>query len=187
MVKKAFFHYYIFFLLNFLFVGCTKDVDFNQVNDFEVSPIVETSLIFFNASAGEFFIGGNELSIVQDFVVLEVFNNSFIDDNLIKSEFVLETINSINRAYDLQIDFVNNTDQLLHSFTVTAPASPTNTEVTTKHTEVFEGSSLVAFKRTTKLVYTLTMLPGLPIDANTMGKIDLKSKGVFYFNYKEEI
>jgi len=165
-------------------MGCTKEVDFNQVNDFEVSPVLESSMFFFDASAADFFVGGTEVSIVQDFIFLDIFNSSLINNNLIKSEFVLETINSINRAYSLRIDFVNNANQLQHSFTVTAPSSSLNSDLITNHTEVFEGATLAALKRTTKLVFTLSMLPGPPIDENTLGRIHLESKGVFYFNYR---
>lgn len=184
MVKNISSCWLIVLVICFGFFGCTKDVDFNQVNDFEVSPVLESSLIFFEASASDFFIGGTELSIVQDFVIIDIFNSSFINDNLIRSEFVLESINSINRAYSLQIDFVNNANQVEHTFTVAASASVSNTDVTTNHTEVFEGASLAALKRTTKLVFTLSMLPGPPINDTTLGRIHLESKGVFYFNYE---
>lgn len=184
MGKNCFLYILVMFVLNSTLISCTKEIDFNQVNDIEISPILETSLIFFDATAPDFFIGGSELSVVQDFVLIDVFNSTFINDNLIKTEFVLETINSINRGYSLRIDFLDNSNQLQHSFTTTAPASPSNSDVFSSHTEVFEGASLVALKQTSQLVFTLIMLPGPPINDATLGRIHLESKNVFYFNYK---
>jgi hypothetical protein len=42
----------------------------------------------------------------------------------------------------------------------------------------------MALKNTTKLVFTLSMFPGVPINENTVGRIQLESKGIFYLNYK---
>jgi hypothetical protein len=137
MIKQFSLYILVTVALNFAFISCTKEIDFNQVNDIEVSPVFEISLIHFDAQASDFFVGGSELAIVQDFVLLDVFNNSFINENLVKAEFVLETINSINRSYSLQIDFLNDSNQLQHSFTTTAPASLSNSEVLTAHKEVF--------------------------------------------------
>ncbi len=175
---------FVLLVLNLGFLGCTKDVDFNQANDFEVSPVLESSLIYFDAPAADFFVGGSEVATVQDFVDIAIFNNDFVNNNLIKTEFVLETTNSINRAYNLRIDFLDSANQLQHSFITSAPASSTNKDVISSHTEVFEGSSLDALKQTTKLVFTLTMLAGAPINNNALGSIHLESKGVFYFNYQ---
>jgi hypothetical protein len=183
MVKDSFSWLLIILAINFAFIGCTKDLDFNQANDFEVSPALESSLIFFDAPASDFFIDGNEVTTVQDFVDIDIFNSTFINDHLIKAEFVLEAINSVNRAYSLRIDFLNGLDQLQHTFSVMAPASPASNDVLILHTEVFEGASLGALKNTSKLVFTLTMLPGPPINDNTLGRIHLESKGVLYFNY----
>lgn len=160
-------------------------MDFDQINDLELSPILEASLIFIEAAAPDFFVGGIEEATVQDFVGIDTFHDTFVTNNLIKADFVIETLNSINRSYDLKIDFLNELDQLQYSFTVTTPASPTNAEIISQHTEVLEGNSLAALKRTTKIAFTLTMLPGPPINGNTPGKIHSKAKVVAYFNYKK--
>jgi hypothetical protein len=185
MLKNNFSYLLILLILSIAFLGCTKEVDFNQINDFEVSPVFESSLIFFDASAPDFFVGGSEVGLVQDFITIDVFNNSFVNNNLVKGEFVLESKNSINRSYRLQIDFLNDANQLQHSFTVIVPASSSNTDSIINHTEVFEGDSLNDLKRTTKLVFKLAMLSGPPINNNTLGRIHLESKGVFYLNYQQ--
>lgn len=163
-------------------MSCTEAIDFEQAEDIELSPIQEASLIFFDAPASEFFIGGMEVSEASDFIDINVFKGNFIQENLVKSEFVFEITNSINRSYRVQVDFLNALGQIEHTILFSSDASPNNTAVFTKFTEVFDGNSLIELKRTVRLNFTLTMLPGVAINDSTLGRINLQSKGVFHFN-----
>ncbi|MFS4484079.1 hypothetical protein ACKGJY_13745 [Hyunsoonleella sp. 2307UL5-6] len=165
-----------------LFIACTKPVDFNQLDDLLLEPVVESSIFFFNAEASEFFTGGTEQSEVSDFVQIDIFNNSFINNNLIKLEFVLDIENSINRAYELQLDFLDTNGDLLETFTISADASPNNSVIANTHTEVFEDEALVRIKQSSILNFTLRMLPGEPITTDTPGEIEVHSIGVFHLN-----
>ncbi|WP_142783917.1 hypothetical protein [Changchengzhania lutea] len=182
------FKYFLLILLMSLFYSsCTKEVDFNQVNDLELNPILESSLVFFDEPASQFVDNGIEVNTIQDFVIIDVFNEGFINDNLIKADFVFEYENSIHREFSLQVDFLDSADQIQHSFVLTADASPSNEVLKYQHIEVFDGDKLITFKQTTKLIFTLTMQPGQSINENSLGKISLRSKGVFYFNIKDPI
>ena len=145
--------------INLIFFACTKDVDFNQINDLELNPVIESSLIFFDEPANRFL------------------------ENLVKVDLVFETENSINQRFDLQIDFFDNSGQLQHSFSITQePLSNNN------YTAVFEDDTLDALKNTTEIVFTLRLSPGNPpINETTPGTIKLKSKAVFYFNIIDPI
>ena len=169
-------------IINILCLSCTEPVNFNQIDDFEISPVIESSLIFLDEPAHRFSNNDNELNTIQDFVQVDFFNNNFIVENLIKAEFVFETTNSINRAFQVQVDFLDSNDQIQHTFTFFTAASPNNTNVVSNYTEVFQDNSLTALKNTSKLVFTLNMLPGMAINQNTIGRISVKSKAVFYFN-----
>ncbi|OEJ99299.1 hypothetical protein A8C32_09030 [Flavivirga aquatica] len=174
--------YIILSLLLAIMFSCTKAVDFNQADDLKIEPVVESSIVFFKGTASNFFAGGSEVSVIQDAISISVFDDDFIQDNLVKSEFVFESTNSFNRGFSMQIDFLNEINEVHHTLTFTAPASPSNQDVVTTHTEVFEGDSLTDLKNTKSLVITLTMLSGTPITLNTVGEINLQSKGVFYLN-----
>ncbi|MEP3837986.1 MAG: hypothetical protein ABJM36_10070 [Algibacter sp.] len=165
--------------------SCTEDIDLTQAEELELSPVIENSLLFFDAPASKFFVGGMEVNESSDFIETDIFNNSFNRSHVIKAEFVFEVINSINRGYGLQVDFLDELDRLVHSFSFEASASSDNSEAYTKYTEVFEGNTLNALKNTAKLSFTLTMKPGEEVNENTPGRINMKSKSVFYFNIKD--
>jgi hypothetical protein len=168
-------------LTGLLFLNtCTKDVDFNQIDDLEINPIVESSIIYFNAPASQFYNNG-EITVTQDFVLVDIFNNSITLDYLTKAEFTFESTNSINREFQLQMDFVDQNDIIQYSVILSAPPSPTNADIVTEQFVVFEGNALLALKSTVKIEFTITLLSGNPINQNTVGDIQLKSKGLFYF------
>jgi hypothetical protein len=162
-------------------MSCTKELDFNQVNDFEINPILETSLIYFNAPAVQFYDNG-EVLVSQDFVLIDIFNKKFTVDYLIKASLNFETINSINRAFQFDIDFVDINDVTQYSISILVPESINNQELVSEKLVDFEDDNLLALKRTAKLVFTITLQAGKPINETTQGKILLKSKGLFYFD-----
>lgn len=172
------------FLLILFFAGvsCTSDVDFNQINDLELTPIVESSLVFLDEPANQFLDNGVEIVVVRDSMDITFFRKQFINDYLVKADLIFETNNTINRGFQVQIDFLNEFNQREHVFTFQSSASISNTSLVESYTETFEDNSLAALKSTTKMVFTLTVLPGTPITENTIGTIQLKSKGVFFFN-----
>lgn len=181
-MKTYILKYILLIAVYFFQTSCTKDVDFSQINDLEISPVIESSLVFLDESANNFIDNGTEIQQVQDFIIIDFFDSEFTVENLIKADFVFETQNTINRGFELQIDFLNNVAELQHTFTVTEEASPDNNDTETIYTEIFEGAQLDALKNTSILIFTLRMLPGIPINTSTPGSITLKSKAILYFN-----
>lgn len=186
MIKTFLKYLFATTFLSVLFFSCTKEVDFDQANDLVLEPVIASDLIFFNAPATKFYVNGSQQSTVKDSVVIDLFNRDFVVDHLVKAEFVFETTNSINKAFSVQIGFFDANNQEQHSFTISSPASPTNTDIVTTHTEVFENSTLQALKASNNVVLTLQALSGGdPLNDNTPGSIQLKSKGIFYLNIQE--
>lgn len=173
---------YIFIFLCFILLTCTEEVDFDQANDFHVSPVVESSPIFFNESANQFVEEGEGINTIQDDLLINIFNDQFIIDNLTKAEFVFDIVNSIDRSFSLQVEFLNEMDNILHIMTINVAASPSNEKVYQTHIETFEGASLLALKKTQKMSFTLNLTKGSPITKNSLGIIQLKSKAIFYLD-----
>lgn len=175
-------------VFSMLFFSCTKEVDFDKANNLVLEPVVESSFIFLDESVNAFLDNGLEIEIEPDFIEIDFFNNAFIKKSLIKAEFVFETQNTVNRAFELQIDFydVIGSEFPSNTIIVTENASSTNSDVETIHTEVFEGDALERLKNTKIAFFSIRMLPGGAIDNTTMGQIIVKSKAVMYFNIEDE-
>ena len=187
MLKQIIKYLFLVITIHLSLFSCVKEVDFKQADDFEISPVIESSLIFFEAPANSFLLNGSELTTISDFVLADFFKNQFIVDNLIKAEFIFETTNSINRGFQVQVNFIDDVEQLLHTFTFSTLPSTDHSDLLSNHEEIFEGDTLTALKNTSKLVFTLSVLPGEPINQTTPGRIKLRSKAVFYFNIGDSI
>ncbi len=162
--------------------SCVKEVDFDQADDIEISPVMESSLIFFEGQANNFLLNGTEIISIKDSLSINFFNSEFIVDNLIKADFEFEAINSINKEFQIHVDLIDDAEQLLYTFMVPALPSTDGSDFISTPKEEFEGDKLEALKKTSKIVFTLSLLPGEIINETTLGRIQLKSKAVFYFN-----
>ena len=108
-------------LLGMLFLtivssSCSSNLDFNQVNDLQLEPAYIANLAHFDIPAKEFVAGGIEQSVIYAVPTVDVFNNAFFRDNLVRADFDFKINNTINRAYTLDITLldINN----LHVFAV---------------------------------------------------------------------
>ncbi|WP_111682095.1 hypothetical protein [Winogradskyella tangerina] len=175
-----------FFILILTCTSCVKDVDFNQAENLTLTPIVAASVVYTDVEASRFSENGTEIETVRDSIAnIEIFTEQFVIDNLVRTDLVFEVTNSIDRSFELDVEFLDESDTLLDVFTFEALPSNGSNEVITMVTEVYENERLEALKQTTKLVITLRLLPssdGSTLNENSTGRIILKSKGLFYLN-----
>lgn len=165
--------------------SCVKDVDFEQAEDLAVSPVLEASLIFFEEAAPRFSGTEEGDNTVTDSTSVTIFNDDFVVDNLERAEFLFEVTNSINRPFSAEIQFLDEADQLLYLVEFGVPASENNVPVTIIHEEIFIDDTLLDLKTTTQLILSLTMEEepsDLPLNENSLGIINLRSKGTFFIN-----
>ena len=165
--------------------SCIQDVDFNQIEDLALFPVMESSLIYFQEPATSFLDeDGVEVQTRQDTLRIEIFTDEFFEEDLLKAEFLFEGTNTINRAYEAQIDFLDDDNTIQHTLTLAINASPDNSPVLVEQIEVFEDDSLENLKNTTQLAFNLILFDsddGSIIDQNTPGDLRFRSMATFYF------
>ncbi|MCI9845868.1 hypothetical protein [Flavobacterium pectinovorum] len=172
-------------VLVFLSFSCSSDLDFDQIDDLKLEPIVVANLTYFNIPAKDFIDNGNENSIVFDAQDFNPFRNSLMREDLIKAEFNFEITNTINRAYKIDlvlIDAQNNTIETL-SFNIPAYSGTTNI---LNFTEVFENQRLLNLKRLRKIGFVITMAAGPALTENSPGELKLRSAGTLNFDIEIE-
>ena len=160
-------------LLLFSF-SCASDLDYNQVNDLKLEPVFVANLAYFDIPANGFVTNGVEQNLIFDTADVDVFKDNFFRDNLKKVEFLFEMENTINRAYLVNLVFLDNNNQSLYTINLTIPAYVGLENKVTK-TETFENAQLDLLKRTTKIAFTLTMLSGTPLNQSSPGRLKLRS------------
>jgi len=169
----------------FLLTSCVEDVDFDQPTDITLTPIAESSLIFFEVEGNAFVVNGFEVQTVTDEISnIEIFQDDFVNEDLERVELYFEINNQIERRFDMQIDFIDIDGQLQRSTTFSVVPSEDGQTTTTEHIETFDEASIDQLKNTYTLRFTLRMQPsddGSILDENTTETLELNSRGLFYF------
>lgn len=178
-------HSLLYITICFLIISCSDDIDTSQANSFRANPVLTSSLAFFDETAEVFILDPGVLNVITDTIRIDVFDDPFVVNNLIRAEFLFETTNSIDRAFQARVEFFDANFNLQETFTINVPRSPNNQNVITNQQEIFEGQDLMSLTASTRVVFTLileedTNLP--PVDENTPGRLSLRSQGTFFLD-----
>ncbi|MBU3009869.1 hypothetical protein KO506_00450 [Polaribacter vadi] len=108
----------IYFILSFfVFTSCAESLDFNQLDDYVVKPVLTSSLTYFKVSPIQFFdengVQQNSREDITDFIVFE---NSFFRKNVVKMVFNAEFKNEFDRDAMIQVDFLDANNIAIYSF-----------------------------------------------------------------------
>lgn len=166
--------------LALFFVACSSDLDFNQAKNVRLEPAYVANLVYFDIPANEFVTAGTENSIFIDRSTVDVFNNTFFVNDLVKVDLDFEINNTIARAYTLEVKLFNASGTQLDIFSIAVPAYSGVANVITQK-EVFQGSRLSTLKSTTRIDMTLRMNSGTTLTETSSGTIKMRSGITAYF------
>jgi hypothetical protein len=172
-------------VLMFLSFSCSSDLDFDQIGDLKLEPVVVANLTYFNIPANDFIDNGNEQSISFDAQDFNPFRNSLMREDLMKAEFNFEITNTINRAYKIDLLLIDAQNNTIETLSFNAPAYSGSSNVL-NFKEVFENQRLANLKRTAKIGFAITMSAGPPLTESSLGNLKLRSDATLYFVIEEE-
>jgi hypothetical protein len=164
----------------FLFISCSSDLDFDQVNDLTLEPVFVANLAHFDVPANQFVVDGQAQQFASDTVEFDAFRKQFFSENLVKAELDFEIENTINRAFTLNILLLNDYGKVLQTMPFAIPAYSGTSNVIKYPTEVFENERLRLLKHTTKVAFLIQVASGPPIDENSLGYLKLRSSATVY-------
>lgn len=168
------------FILSLLFFSCSSDLDFDQANDLELKPVVVANLASFDIPANQFVIGGVEQPFVGDVMNFKVINDPDFTNNLSRTDLYFEFDNTINRAFTINLYFLDANDAILYNIPIAIPAYTGSPNVVTK-TEVFENAQLDILKQTQKIAFVIALMPGIPLTDSSLGSLKMRSSATIYF------
>lgn len=161
--------------------SCSSDLDYDQVNDFNIQPVFTTNLAYLEMKAPDFVENGIEVPAFSYLTNTEFLNNTFVEQDLVKAELYFRVKNTINRAYRFNVAFLNAANAPIYSITMNVPAY-SGTETLTEKTETFTAANIDVLKKTTKLAFTVVMLAGPPLTESSPGRVELSSSVTAYFD-----
>jgi hypothetical protein len=164
--------------------SCSSDLDFNQVNDFNMQPVFIGNLAYINRDAADFISNGTETPILSYTSDVDVLGKSFVKENLVKTELYFRIKNTINRSYAFNVTFFNKNGVPIYNIKKMDVPAYNGSEVIVEKTETFTAANLSILENTTKMVFSVRMFAGPPITAATPGRVELSSGITAYFDVR---
>lgn len=182
-MKFLFFKKYIFIAaLVCCSFSCSSDLDFEQVNDFNIQPIVTTNLAYIKENASSFISNGAESPLLSFTSNVDFLNTSFVEEDLVKTELYFRIKNTINRSFVFNIIFIDSDGLPVYNLRVDVPAGNEAKEVIVEKTEIFTAANIDILKNTSQMNFSILLLNGTPISETTPGRVELSSSITAYFN-----
>lgn len=174
---------YIWFLWTIfaicVLVSCVKDVDFDQVNDFEMNPVVESSLVYSTFPVPVWDSIPYTLTI-SDTTRIELFSNSFSVDNLGRAELYFETLSTASQSLSVKIHLLDDNYTVLDELLFSLSASSGEEEEVASAELVYSEERIETLTHVTQVIFYLT-IPDFG-NRNEEAYVKLRSKGTFYLD-----
>lgn len=170
---------YIFFLL-LIQTSCVKDVDFDQVSEFTLTPVFRSAFTYFTATPAKFYdsTGTIQQDTITDTGTIDFFQDQLIEESLVQLDFLVEASNQFNRDITISIRFLNPSNVPLYSLT---PLLISSGELSFNNTEVINLTLNPQVFETTKIEITAAVEDtGSPLDPNDTSEFNFQSELVFY-------
>ena len=105
-------------ILAFLLVtSCAENLDFSQIEDYLVQPVLTSSLTFFSVQPFQFFdTNGVQQNSRQDITEFDLFQDSTIAENVVKMVFNASFKNEFDRGAHITIDLLNESNTIVYAF-----------------------------------------------------------------------
>ena len=165
------------FLFCVLSLSCSSDLDFNQVNDLKLEPVVVTNLATFDVQANQFVVGGVEQPLSGDLINFDVFKQNFFDEYLNRADFFFEVDNTINREFKINLFLLDANNNPLYTIPFDVPANAAGIA----KTEIFQNAKLNLLKNTSKIAFVVNLLPGSALSESSLGSLKMRSSATLYF------
>ena len=165
-------------------LSCVKDTDFDQADDIALTPVVELDLIFFTLTAPDFFdtITQTPRLTVVDTTEIRFLDDSGIQENLKRAEFLFSFTNSIPRSFEVDFQFLSEQNDTTYTTQTTVNQGTVASPEITLFTENVEGEEILQLTQANKVVVSVT-IPSA--DQNLEGALNLQSKTTYFLEIKD--
>lgn len=163
-----------------------KDSDLGTENTFESSSVLTSNLMSSSLDASSFLeeFTNQERTIRIDTTYLEWTSSSFLTDQWSKTNLTFKIKNSIEREFNIDVEFMNDLDEVKFSFQIPVSSGTKQKPITVETNVVIEIPELATFKEATKLVYKIALLPDdLQLIPESEGTLELQSDAAYFLDF----
>lgn len=196
----------ILLLISISFAACVKELDFDQANDLEITPTLESSLVYFEIDSERAveevlnFYGIDELPPIElfdsfnypvrvqlvDTTSIDVFNSTFYTKNLTEADILYQFTNSTITAYDVEVHFLTEDNLIIYDTSFIIEPGSIENPIVSNQIDNFTNDELISITNTAKMSVNVTIHVDTNFLYNPEGSLLFKSSGTFYFLVDEE-
>lgn len=177
--------YFTIFFILIAFISCTKDVDFNQIDDANVHAVYTSTLIYADFTSKNFLDNSNsEITYSTDLIEAPIDKTTI--KYLEKVEFTLIISNSFNREFNFNFNFFDDAGQLIYTLQPTVIVTPNSGETT--FTLEIPPEDINVLDNTRYFGFLVKLEPssdGSTLDGTETANLNLKSSVKLYYNYRK--
>lgn len=177
-----------YFTISFIllaFTSCTKDVDFNQIDDANVHAVYTSTLIYADFTSKNFLDNSNsEITYSTDLIEAPIDKTTI--KYLEKVEFTLIISNSFNREFNFNFNFFDDAGQVIYTLQPTVIVAPNSGETT--FTLEIPPEDINVLDNTRYFGFLVKLEPssdGSVLDGTETANLNLKSSVKLYYNYRK--
>ncbi len=163
-----------------LYISCTSDLDFDQADHLEISPVFEGDLFYFDLYKPNMTdYNGEFRNEITDTMKVDVFEDVKIRDAFSKIEIEIAYENTFERNFDTRLIFADEYNrEIVSAYLNINPATENNPTVTGDSIYVFDKQTYPDFVELRKIILLVTITPNtLPIEDK---HLHFKSKATVY-------
>ena len=171
-------------ILCYTFQACVDDVDLDQAEEFEFSPVVNLDLVFFSVNQSNFLTSNEQLpvAVLNDTTQLDFLNDNFFRENIRQIDFVFQFENTFNTGFASRAIFIAPNNQERISFDLDViPSTDGSTQISRLERTVV-GEELMDVIRSASIVIQLT-----PEELPTplAGELSFQSRAVYFLEFDD--
>ncbi len=107
-----------------LIVSCAEPQDFTQFDNFEITPVVEGSILYVESPENIINAIDNINFITQDFN-FDAFSEDFVAERTIEALVTYEVENTTSKEFTITVEFLDEADSVLDTEIFAVDAAPT--------------------------------------------------------------
>lgn len=168
----------------FLFQSCTKNVDFDQIDDASIQTSYKLSLVYVNFEAVDFLNTSNEeIPYTLDFIQTTIDDSG--QDYLEKIEITVITKNTFQRQFSCEFLMFNAEGETIYTLQPSVLIAPNTTETTTLLEIPQEDIHFLYEAAAYGFIFKLPSSTN-QINPTTVGNLNFQSSMELFFNFKNQ-
>jgi len=165
-------------------ISCVKDVDLDQAQDIELTPVVELDLIYFDLAPADFMDpeSGLVLNTLRDTTEIRFLDDPDIGESLRQIDFFFRFNNSVERSFQVDFSFLSEASDTTYVTQTTVAPGLADSPVITEFEEVVVEPEIFELTRANRVVVTV-IFPDP--DPTLEGNLNMQSKTTYYLEIRD--